>query len=84
MKTIHYPNKIRSHLVTIAPMAPFTAKSTSKLRFALHFRYSIVITRSFPALSIIIIITIIIRIIIVIVLLECKNPCNKLALDNDD
>ena len=42
MKTIHYPNKIRSHLITIVPMAPFTLKSTSKLRFALHFRYSIV------------------------------------------
>ena len=39
------PNKIRSHLVTIAPMAPFTSKSTSKLRSALHFRYSIVIPR---------------------------------------
>ena len=31
MKTIHYPNVMRSHLVTIAPMAPFTPKSTSKL-----------------------------------------------------
>ena len=39
MKTIHYPNTIRSHLVTIVP------KSTSKLRSALHVRYSIVITR---------------------------------------
>ena len=29
MKTIHYPNIIRSHLVTIAPMRPFTPKSTS-------------------------------------------------------
>ena len=45
MKTIHYPNIIRSHLVTIAPMAPCTQKSTSKLRSALHFRYSIVIPR---------------------------------------
>ena len=44
MKTIHYPNIIRSHLVTIAPMSPFTPKSTSTLRSALHFRYSIVIT----------------------------------------
>ena len=35
MKTIHYPNKIRSHLVTIVPMTPFTPKSTSKLRSAL-------------------------------------------------
>ena len=43
MKTIHYQSKKRSHLVTIAPMAPFTPKSTSKLRSALHFRYSIVI-----------------------------------------
>ena len=43
MKTIHYPNKIRSHLVTIAPMPLFTPKSTSKLRSALHFRYLIVI-----------------------------------------
>ena len=39
MKTIHYPNKTRSHLVTIAPMAPFTPKSTSNLRSALYFRY---------------------------------------------
>ena len=38
MKTIHYPNKIRFHLVTITPMAPFTPKSTSKLRSALHFQ----------------------------------------------
>ena len=35
---------IRSHLVTIVPMAPFTLKSTSKLRSALHIRYSIVIS----------------------------------------
>ena len=48
MKTIHYPNKIRSHLVTIVPMAPFTPKSTSKLRPAVHFRYSIVIPRFVP------------------------------------
>ena len=38
MKTIDYPNKIRSHLVTIVPMAPFTRKSTSKLRSALYFK----------------------------------------------
>ena len=50
MKTIHYPNKIRSHLVTIAPMAPFTPKLTSKMRSALHFRYSIVIPRVIPEL----------------------------------
>ena len=37
---MHYPNTIRSHLVTIIPMAPFTPKSTSKLRSALHIRYS--------------------------------------------
>ena len=43
MKTIHYPNEIRSHLVTIAPMAPFTPKLTSKLRPAMHFRYLIAI-----------------------------------------
>ena len=43
MKTFHFPNKIRSHLVTIAPMAPLTPKSTSKLRSALHFGYSIAI-----------------------------------------
>ena len=45
MKTIHYPNTIRSHLVTIVPMASFTPKSTSKLRSALHIRHSIVIRR---------------------------------------
>ena len=45
MKMIHYPNTLRSHLVTILPMAPFTPKSTSKLRFALHVSYSIVIPR---------------------------------------
>ena len=28
--------QIRSHLVTIVPMAPLTPKSTSKLRSALH------------------------------------------------
>ena len=37
-----------SHLITIAPMAPFTPKSTSKLRYALHYRYSIVIARFIP------------------------------------
>ena len=51
MKTIHYPSTIRSHLVTIVPMAPFTSKSTSKLRSALHIRYSIKSSHaSFPAL----------------------------------
>ena len=49
MKTIHYLNKMRSHLVTIAPMAPFSPKPTTKLRSVLHFRYfSIVITRFTP------------------------------------
>ena len=48
MKTIHYPNKIRSHLVAILPMAPFTSRSTSKLRSAQHIRYSIVIPCFFP------------------------------------
>ena len=38
MQTIDYPNKTRSHFVTTVPMAPFTPKSTSKLRSALHFR----------------------------------------------
>ena len=50
MKAIPYPNKIISHLVTIVPMLPFTSKSTSKLRSALHIRYSIVIHASFLAL----------------------------------
>ena len=45
MKTIHYQNTLRSHLVTIVPMVPSTLKSTSKLRSALHFSYSIVIRR---------------------------------------
>ena len=31
MKKIHYPNTIRSHLVTIVPLAPFTPKSISKV-----------------------------------------------------
>ena len=43
IKTIHYLNTKRSHLVKIVPMAPFTPKSTSKLRSALHIRYSKVI-----------------------------------------
>ena len=48
---MHYPNTIRSHLVTIVPMAPFTPKSTSKLRSALHIRYSLWSSHaSFPAL----------------------------------
>ena len=46
MKTIRFLNKIRYHLITIVPMAPFTPKSTPKLRSALHFRYSI--HASFP------------------------------------
>ena len=47
MKTIHYPNTIRSHLVTIVPIAPFTPK----LRSALHVRYLIVISRANTAQS---------------------------------
>ena len=42
---MHYPNTIKSHYVTIVPIAPFTLKSTSMLRSALHIRYSIVIPR---------------------------------------
>ena len=48
MKTINYPYKVRSHLVTIVPMASFTQKSTSKLRSALHSRYLIVTLRFIP------------------------------------
>ena len=41
MKTMHYPNTIRSHLVTIVDHClQFTPKSTSKLRSALHIRYN--------------------------------------------
>ena len=43
MKTSLYPNKIRSHFVTIVPMAPYAPKSTSNMTSVLHFRYSIVI-----------------------------------------
>ena len=50
LKTIHYPNTIRSHLITIPPVAPFTPKSASKLRSALHIRYSKVIPRFISAL----------------------------------
>ena len=48
MKAIHYSNKIRSPLVTFVPMASFTPKSTSTLRSALYFRYSIVIPHIIP------------------------------------
>ena len=44
--TLSELNKIA--LVTIVPMAPVTPKSTSKLRSALHFRYSIVILCFIP------------------------------------
>ena len=50
MKTMHYPNTIRSHLVTIVPMVPFTPKSTSNLRSALYIRYSKSSYASLPAL----------------------------------
>ena len=46
-----YPNKARSHLVTIVPKAPFTLKSTAKLRSALHFQYSIAIPSFYPSLN---------------------------------
>ena len=45
MKKMYYPNTLRSHLDTIVQLAPFTPKSTLKLRSALHFSYSIVIRR---------------------------------------
>ena len=41
MKTIHFPNEIRPHSVKIAPMAPFTLKSTSKLRLGLQLYLNI-------------------------------------------
>ena len=47
---MHYPDTLRSHSVTIVPMAPFAPKATSKLRSALHIRYSIVTPRFIPAL----------------------------------
>ena len=50
MKTIYYQNKIKSDLITIVPMVPFTPKSTSKLRSDVHFRYSIVIPLFISAL----------------------------------
>ena len=50
MKTIHYPIQIKYHLLTIVPIAPFTPKSTSKFRSALHFRYSIVVVFVDPLL----------------------------------
>ena len=52
MKTIHYPNIIKSHLVRIVPLVPFTPKSTLKLRSVLHFRYSIVIPLLIPRANI--------------------------------
>ena len=47
---MHYPNTIRSHLVTIVPMALFTPKSTSKLRSALQLDIRKSSHASFPAL----------------------------------
>ena len=47
---MHYPNTIRSQLVTIEPMVSFTLKSTSKLGSALHIRYSESSHASFPVL----------------------------------
>ena len=57
MKTIHYQNKIGSHLVAIVPIAPFTPKTTSELISAFHFRYSIVNPRFIPCSILITIIT---------------------------
>ena len=47
---IHYPNIIRSHLIPIVPMLPFTSKSASKLRYALDIRSFLA---SFPIANII-------------------------------
>ena len=51
-------NLVKSSMKTVVIMvtivyaiAPFTPKSTSKLRSALHFRYSIVIPRFIPSAS---------------------------------
>ena len=74
MKTILYPNIIKSHLVTIAPVAPFTPKSTSKLRSALHFRYSIVIPR-FISRANTIITTVLITLLTTTTLLIVTNHC---------
>ena len=60
MEKIHYPNTIRSHLVTIVPIAQFTPKSTSKLKSTLQIYslyYSIVIQRFISCSIIITIIT---------------------------
>ena len=53
MKTIYYSNKISLHLVTILTRAPFTPKSSSKLRSALHAIYTIVIPCFVPIVSLI-------------------------------
>ena len=42
-------NILRFHLVIMLSMAPFTFKSSSKLRSTLHFRYSIVILGFSPS-----------------------------------
>ena len=47
---MHYPNTIRSHFVTIVPMAPFTPKSTSKLRLLCTLDIRKSSGASFPAL----------------------------------
>ena len=48
MKAILYQNKMKSHFVIIVPTVLFTPKSSSKLRSARHYRYSIVIPRFIP------------------------------------
>ena len=50
MKTIQYPNTLRSHLVTVVPMAPFTPKSTSKLDLLCTLDIRKSSHASFPAL----------------------------------
>ena len=49
------PNEVRYHQIATVPMAPIDPKPTSKLRSALHFRYSVVIEAGLGILSIYII-----------------------------
>ena len=51
MKNNLLSNKIKSHLVAIVPITLFDPKTTSELRFARHFRYSIVIEFGLGILS---------------------------------
>ena len=50
MKTIHYLNTLRSHLVTIVPMALFTLQSALKLRSACTLDIRLSSAASIPAL----------------------------------